>query len=82
MESKAQDVTTSIEEASVERQEVFRRLRELCLAELAGFEETMDYGGPSYKRNGEVELGFASQKHFIGLYILRTEVMAAHREQL
>ncbi|HEX5942003.1 MAG TPA: DUF1801 domain-containing protein [Anaerolineales bacterium] len=82
MESKAQDVTTSIEEAPVERQEVFRRLRELCLAELAGFEETRDDGGPSYKRNGEVELGFASQKHFIGLYILRTEVMAAHREQL
>jgi hypothetical protein len=29
-----------------------------------------------------VEVGFASQKHFIGLYILRTDVMAAHREQL
>jgi uncharacterized protein YdhG (YjbR/CyaY superfamily) len=42
----------------------------------------MDYSGPSYKRNGEVEVGFASQKHFIGLYILRTDVMNAHKDQL
>ena len=53
-----------------------------CRAKLTGFEETMDYGGPSYKRNGEVEVGFASQKHFIGLYILRTDVMNAHRDLL
>lgn len=82
MQSKAKDVTTYIEEAPVERQEVLRRLRELCLAELTGFEETMDYAGASYKRNGEVEVGFASQKHFIGLYILRTDVMAAHKDRL
>jgi uncharacterized protein YdhG (YjbR/CyaY superfamily) len=44
--------------------------------------KTMDYGGPSYKRNGEVEVGFASQKHFIGVYILRMDVMKAHRDQL
>ena len=42
----------------------------------------MDYGGPCYKRNGEVEVGFASQKHFIGVYILRTDVMNAHQHLL
>jgi uncharacterized protein YdhG (YjbR/CyaY superfamily) len=42
----------------------------------------MSYGGPAYSRNGEVEVGFASQKHFIGLYILRTDVMNAHRALL
>ena len=42
----------------------------------------MAYGGPSYSRNGEVEVGFASQKNFIGLYILRTDVMKTHRDQL
>jgi uncharacterized protein YdhG (YjbR/CyaY superfamily) len=42
----------------------------------------MDYGGPCYKRNGEVEVGFASQKHFIGLYVLRTDVMNAHKHLL
>jgi uncharacterized protein YdhG (YjbR/CyaY superfamily) len=82
VQSNAKDMTTYIQEAPPERQEALRRLRELCLAELTGFEETMDYGGLSYKRNGEVEVGFASQKHFIGVYILRTDVVAAHRDRL
>jgi hypothetical protein len=29
-----------------------------------------------------VEVGFASQKHFIGLYILRLDVMNTHRNLL
>ena len=82
MQSKAKDMTTYLEEAPDQRQEALMRLRDLCRTLLTGFEETMEYGGPSYKRNGEVEVGFASQKHFIGLYILRTDVMAAHRDQL
>jgi uncharacterized protein YdhG (YjbR/CyaY superfamily) len=75
MQSTAIDVTTYIQEAPPERQAALIRLRDLCRATLTGFEESMDYGGPCYKRNGEVEVGFASQKHFIGLYILRTDVM-------
>jgi len=39
----------------------------------------MAYGGPTYSRDGVAEVGFASQKHFIGLYILRTDVMRSHR---
>jgi hypothetical protein len=42
----------------------------------------MRYGGPRYSRNGEVEVGFASQKTFMALYILRTDVMNAHRDLL
>jgi uncharacterized protein YdhG (YjbR/CyaY superfamily) len=51
---------------------------------LKGFEESMRYGGPSYSRNGKVEVGFASQKNFIGLYTLRvrTDVMKAHLDLL
>ncbi|HUE98953.1 MAG TPA: DUF1801 domain-containing protein [Anaerolineales bacterium] len=82
MQSKAKDVTTYIQEAPAERQEALTRLRDLCRAELTGFEEAMEYGGPTYSRNGVVEVGFASQKHFIGLYILRTDVMSAHKDQL
>jgi len=82
MQSTAKNVATYIKEAPAERQEALNRLRDLCRAELTGFEETMDYGGPSYKRNGVVEVGFASQKNFIGLYILRTDVMNAHRDLL
>ena len=61
MQSKAKDVTTYIEEAPAERREALTRLRDLCRAILLDFEETMEYGGPSYRRNGEVEVGFASQ---------------------
>jgi len=82
MQSTAKDVTTYIREAPAERQEVLRRLRDLFRAALTGFEESMDYGGPSYKRNGVVEAGFASQKNFIGVYILRTDVMKDHRDLL
>lgn len=42
----------------------------------------MRYGGPCYLRNGEVEVGFASQKDFIGPYILRLDVLNAHRDLL
>lgn len=82
MQSTAKDVTTYIKEAPAERQEALTRLRDLCLTTLTGFEEVMEYGGPSYRRNGEVEVGFASQKHFIGLYILRTDVMNVHKHLL
>jgi uncharacterized protein YdhG (YjbR/CyaY superfamily) len=47
-----------------------------------GFEESMIYGMPSYSRNGEVEVGFASQKNFIALYILRTDVMKTYKDLL
>lgn len=82
MQSTAKDVSAYIEEAPAERQASLTRLRDLCRATLTGFEESMEYGGPCYKRNGEVEVGFASQKHFIGLYILRTDVMNVHKHLL
>lgn len=82
MQSKAKDVTTYIKEAPAERIAALTKLRELCLKYLTGYEESTAYGGPTYSRNGEVEVGFASQKNFIGLYILRTDVMKTHRASL
>jgi uncharacterized protein YdhG (YjbR/CyaY superfamily) len=82
MQSTAKDVTTYIQGPTPERQAVLTRLRDLCRATLTGFEESMDYGGPCYKRGGEVEVGFASQKHFIGFYILRRDVMNTHKHLL
>ena len=64
------------------RKAALKKLRDLCRAELTDFEESMEYGGPCYSCNGEVEVGFASQKDFIGLYILRTDVMKAHKDLL
>ncbi len=82
MQSTAKDITAYLEEVPVERKTALEELRRLCLANLKGFEESMQYGMPCYSRNGVVEVGFASQKHFIGLYILRTDVMKAHKEML
>ena len=82
MQSTAKSVADYLNEVPAERKAALIRLRDLCRATLAGFEESMKYGGPSYSRNGEVEVGFASQKHFIGLYILKKDVMDAHRDLL
>ena len=82
MQSSAKDVKSYIEESPAERREALSRLRDLCRALLKDFEETMAYGGPCYSRLGVVEVGFASQKNFIGLYILRTDVMNAHKHLL
>ncbi len=79
MQSAARNVNAYIKESPAQRQEALIRLRDLCRAELTGFKESMVYGMPGYSRNGVVEVGFASQKHFIGLYILRTDVLLSHR---
>jgi uncharacterized protein YdhG (YjbR/CyaY superfamily) len=82
MQSTAKNVTDYLDEVPAERKAALAKLRDLCCASLKGFEESMRYGGPSYSRNGEVEVGFASQKNFIGLYILRLDVLNAHRDLL
>lgn len=82
MQSTGKNVAAYLEDVPAERKAALAKLRELCCTLLKGFEESMMYGGPCYSRNGEVEVGFASQKHFIGLYILRLDVMIAHRDLL
>jgi len=79
MQSAAKTVPAYIKESPAERREALARLRALCRAELTSFTESMAHGMPSYSRNKEVEVAFASQKNFIALYILRTDVMRSHR---
>ena len=82
MQSTAKTVNDYLEEVPSERKAALSKLRDLCHATLTGFEESMRYGGPGYSRNGEVEVGFASQKHFIGLYLIRTDVINSYRDLL
>ena len=82
MQSTAKNVADYLQEVPAERKPALSRLRELCRATLTGYQESMSYGLPSYSRDGEIEVGFASQKHFIGLYILKNDVMDAHRDLL
>lgn len=83
MQSDAKTVDEYLKEVPEERRAALTHLRELCREILTGYEETMEYGGPVYKRKGgEAEVGFASQKHFIGFYILRQSVLDRHRQAL
>ncbi|HEX3743833.1 MAG TPA: DUF1801 domain-containing protein [Bryobacteraceae bacterium] len=74
MTSKAADVATYLEEIPAERRAAFETLRALCRQHLIGYEECMEYGMPGYKRNGSLELSFASQKQYIALYVKPTVV--------
>jgi uncharacterized protein YdhG (YjbR/CyaY superfamily) len=82
MQSSAKTVTAYLKEVPAERKAALEQLRELCRSTLTGFTESMEYGGPCYSRDGVVEVGFMSQKHFIALYILRTDVMKTHNHLL
>jgi uncharacterized protein YdhG (YjbR/CyaY superfamily) len=68
------------------RRDAVRTLRDLCRTDLEGFTEGMKYGMPGYWRgpmaDGEGEIGFAAQKQYLSFYVVRTDVMAAHRDRL
>jgi uncharacterized protein YdhG (YjbR/CyaY superfamily) len=82
MQSKAKDVDTYMKGVKQDRQEALARLRELCQRILVGYEESMDYGMPCYKKGRVVEIAFASQKQYIAFYVLKEEVLDKHRHLL
>jgi len=82
MQSNAKDVTAYLKQVPEARRAALEQLRKLCRATLKGYQESMAYGMPCYSRNGVVEVAFASQVQHISLYILRKEVLDAHREHL
>ncbi len=84
MQSKSKTVDAYLEEVPAERKTGLTQLRNLCLSALKSFTESMEYGMPSYKREGvdEVEVAFASQKNYISLYVLKQDVMNAYKDKL
>ncbi len=82
MQSSAKNVSTYLTEIPPERQAVLSSIRRLCLDTLQGYEECMDYGMPAYKKAGTVEVTFASQKNYIALYILKSQVVEANQALL
>ncbi|CAM3279012.1 DUF1801 domain-containing protein [Stackebrandtia soli] len=42
----------------------------------------MGYGMPGYLRDGTAEFGFASQKRYISIYVVRTDVCADFAAEL
>src|SRR3954468_24266006 len=82
MQSRATTVAAYLDEVPAARRAALTALRELCIETLAGYEEVMAYGGPCYKNDGVIEVGFASQKNFIALYVLKKGVVDAFRTEL
>lgn len=81
MQSDAPTVNEYLAEVPADRLPALTQLRKLCQKHLHGFEENMQYGMPSYSRDGTVEVAFANQKNNISLYILRTDVLSPYRDQ-
>ena len=82
MKSEAKDVSEYLKEVPEKRISALNRIRELCLTHLPNHEESMAFKMPSYKRNNQVEVAFASQKQHICVYLLIHEVMLNNKEKL
>ena len=82
MKRDVPDVGAYIAESPDERRAALSRIRELCGQLLGGYEESIEYGMPVYKRNGVAEIAFASQKQYIALYVMKKDVVDEHRDAL
>ena len=82
MQSKAPTVDEYLKEVPRERLPAMEKLRGIFLQELKGYKESMRYGGPCYEKNDVAEAGFMSQKQYIGVYILKKDVMDQYKNEL
>jgi uncharacterized protein YdhG (YjbR/CyaY superfamily) len=82
MPSKATTVSDYLDAAPAERRAALDQLRAHCQAVLPDAIESMDFGMPSYRRNGQIEIAFASQKQYIALYLMKVGVVAANKTAL
>lgn len=83
MHNQAMTIEAYLQDIPSERREVLARLDQLCRQVLNGYQPSMDYGMPCYRKpGGEIEVAFASQKNYISLYILKSEVLDQYRNEL
>ena len=82
MQSNATTVGDYLKAVPADRLDTLKKLRRLCKEELNGYHESMRYGMPCYEKNGIVEIAFNSQKNYIALYVLKTDVLKKYWEDL
>jgi len=80
MQSAAPDVDAYLADVPQERRDILNAIRQLCRDHLPGYQESMQYGMPSYARDGVVEIAFASQKNYISLYGLKPDALEPLRD--
>ncbi len=81
VQSRAATVDEYVADLPEARREVVVRLRSLARTCLDGFEESMQYGMPTYLRPPAAGVAFASQVQYISVYV-GPKVLAAHRSRL
>ena len=82
MKSEAKTVEEYMTQVPEGRQEALIKIRQLCLKWLPDHHENMIYQMPSYSKNKQVEVAFASQKQHISVYILKHDIMLANQKRL
>lgn len=82
MNSTAANVDEYVQEVPENRRAAINELRERCRNILVGYDESMQYGMPTYGKNGTPEVAFASQKNYISLYMMKNSVVNRYRDQL
>ncbi len=69
-------------EIPLERLDFLTELREICLKTLQGFKESMEFGMPSYSREGNIEVAWTSQKEHLTIYIYNEQIFKKLKQQL
>jgi uncharacterized protein YdhG (YjbR/CyaY superfamily) len=82
MTGHAPHVDTYLAGVPAERRPALEKLRGLCRCHLKGYEEAIQYGMPTYRRNGVPEIAFASQRQYIALYVMKKDVVDEFRTAL
>ena len=81
MNVTAKDVDAYLENLEPERRATLTKLRSLIQEAAPNAVETMKYRMPTYEYDGGVLVAFASQKHYMSLY-MDTELVEVHRQEL
>ena len=80
MTSQTEAVDIYLNEQALERQAALQTVRDLIFEAVPGIRETMRYRMPTYELD-EVVVAFASQKHYMSLY-LDTELVEKYGDAL
>ena len=81
MSKEMQDVDEYLENLVGERRSALTELRELILTTAPEAAETLKHRMPTYEYGDEVLCAFASQKHYMSLY-MDAELVEMHRQEL
>lgn len=81
MSDEMRDVDEYLENLVAERRSALTELRKLVLTTVPEATEALKYRMPTYEYADEVLCAFASQKHYMSLY-MDTELVEMHRREL